>query len=149
MKKNRSTPILAIILVAVWGVAGFKIWSGFTRQRINTRVVPRKVQSVNTVDTLLLNYRNPFVQIHTRQPVKTAQPLSRRVGLIPEKRVLPDFQFKGTLRGYNGHFLLIQHSGNHTLVRPDEMIGEFRIVKVFEDSIRVRRKNDFFTIVKL
>lgn len=135
MKKNFITAFLSILTLTIWLIVFYRV---FNR---NNKVITVTEESVknNVVsrDTLLLNYRDPFV----RNIVK----LSSKKTSVTEIITPPTFIYKGLIKSRRGTLLII----NDTLIYSKDRIDNYRVVKIYKDSIIVKKGGQTHTITRM
>lgn len=135
MKKNFITLFLVIVTLTVWFIVFYRLFSREDEVIITSKTEHR--QNVVKKDSLLLNYRDPF-------RVKKVMIATKKIA-IKEAITPPSFSFKGVIKSKKGVFLII----NDTLIRPRDKIGTYTVMKIYNDSIKVRKGTQAHTIKRI
>lgn len=139
MKSKATTYILIVLALIVWGVV---IWKVFRKPAGD---MPALVAEKHTYeikppkDTLWLNYRDPFTGGKVSVPVKEVR--ATNIKPLPEKRAMPDrhdVRYLGRIIRRGEQVCLVEISGDQQTLRRNETYGGYRLVDIFEDSIRLR-----------
>lgn len=135
MKKNFITAFLSILTLTIWLIVFYRV---FNR---NNKVITVTEESVknNVVsrDTLLLNYRDPFIRNIVKLPSKKTS--------VTEIITPPTFIYKGLIKSRRGTLLII----NDTLIYSKDRIDNYRVVKIYKDSIIVKKGGQTHTITRI
>lgn len=98
--KRTSVTILLLFCILVWGMIGWKVYSGLQATAV-TLPVQKTIEKVEKKEIgLLLNYRDPFLD-HSREKVEASgQPTqavrhSVKSSYTHKEEVTPDFQYMG------------------------------------------------------
>lgn len=148
MLKNKSSVVtLLLVAVIVWGIIIYRLIEFSNGGPV---VVPVKgsnrIISSTKGDSLLLNYRDPFLGSVSREKVKEF-PASREKAIVEEPEVPPSFRFAGKIKKEKQDFLLIVSGGETRLISTrDKMIEDFRIEKIYADSLQVSKGKKSYTI---
>ena len=153
MKSKRTTYIMLLVVVGIWGLIGFKIWKGlqgdddFVAPGGDKLVTPK---NRNTPDTfsLLANYRDPFLgktQTISAPNTFTAStsPKEKQVIAKPEPIVntWPEMRYGGFVKksGQDKAAGFLSIAGSSEIVSPGQQVREFTVGRIWRDSVEVMR----------
>ncbi|PCJ95000.1 MAG: hypothetical protein COA50_11580 [Flavobacteriaceae bacterium] len=143
MKKNKKTYVLLSVVLAIWGILGYKIIVGIGSDDVQRNemalvetYVPIKVKKRDTF-VILANYRDPFLGT---MPKKAEVKNKRNV--VPKKTVLPkkDITYSGSVSqsNTNNRMFFISIDGQQYIMSKKEEIVGVRLVSGNEQQIKVR-----------
>lgn len=138
MKSKLTTYLLIIAVTAVWGVIAWKVLSPPQPDASGpaaTRHVPAKDE---TADTLLLNYRDPFLSGHRATPATQPTGLVMRSlppGPVAKKAVKHNVRYVGRIRRKGVEYSLAEVNGTLHTMRPGQTADDYRLDKIFPDSL--------------
>ncbi len=142
MKKNIMTYILIFIVVAVWGIVFYRIFSPSGNNKADNIAVKAQPVKAETKRTkLLLNYRNPF-QTHTAE-VK-AEKESKTPIMVPP----PEFKYKGFIKGSKNKIIIVENNGASEVIKMRDSVLGYKIIGIDKDSLVVRKKGIRFCLIK-
>lgn len=161
MENKNVRYLLAVAVLAIWGLLGYRIY-----QKMNPGndfvAPPPPVLAVTEVEkdsfTLLVNYPDPF--LGTRIPLPEAAPApanpSNSTTVIPPKissppatAVFPQIVYKGLIALKNGRKAALATVDGKTMNWGwGENYEEMTLLDIQEDSIRVRYQEEEKTILK-
>lgn len=141
MKSRGMTYLLLAVVLGVWGVVLWKVF--FTRRDAAIVSPVATVHPVNRnaaiIDTLRLDYRDPFLEI----PPQTVPPLSERATVRSilkqadrSEPEAPTFSYLGVIRKSDKLHFLFTVEGSQVMIRPGESIGEYRLCGGCADSVQ-------------
>lgn len=148
MKKKATTYILLSLCLVIWGTIGWKVYSAM-QDDIPVPVNKIPAQAIPPKDTiaLLLNYRDPFLGGYSKQATQVEEP-PREVAPKQEvnagqteTEVVPDFQYKGTIRMGKTTKAIVNRNGESMLLKANGRVGEFNILRIEDSRLVVTRKN--------
>lgn len=152
MKSKKTTWLLLILSVVIWGTAGWKVYKAFDTQ--TEQPVARKITEVVEKDSisLLLNYRDPFLGNYSNatalsdpQPVKKS-PVASVVKPPQSPPAAPDIQFKGTLNVGKAYMAIIQKNNETLTVKTGDKVGDFKITGISESQITLSKDGKKYEI---
>jgi type II secretory pathway component PulC len=147
VKLSKTTILLLVALLGVWGVIGYFIYGALKAPAVpvaTTHSKKHQATAVANTFTLLLNYNSPFNSKYSigntyNQP-KTPAPKPQ-----PKKAVAPpptpppsaSILYLGIIRsnGQNPQQLLIKVNGEERLLEKNQRIEGFKIKKITLDSL--------------
>lgn len=122
--------------MAVWGIV---LWRFFDRDDAPVTMVVKAPVEARTDDTLLLNYRDPFLNevVTEPQPVVMAAPAPPLPPPTQHRlRFLGRISREGTAYG------LVEINGSLHALRRGETVDGYRVETLWSDSARLRWKNE-------
>lgn len=123
MKKKVTLVILIPLVVLVWGLIGVRIWK-MTRPEADPVPVGKAVKKVAPPaqrDTLLLDYRDPFLDKYVEKKKETVHKVQEYYYEEPA----PQLRFKGTVRGKDGmtRAIILVDDDWKALAKGDQVLG--------------------------
>ena len=149
MKSKVTTYILIAGVLVIWGIILWKVFSP-KDDAPQIDMTPRKVVAVEeVVDTLMLNYRDPFLGAIPTKPIVNIRsvPLSVPMQIIeqeppPEHRL----RYLGQItRASTPHSLVEINGVLHTMRKGDTAEG-YRLTTIWQDSVALKWKNELLVI---
>jgi hypothetical protein len=149
MKNKKTAYIMVPLVLAIWGMIGWKVFAAMEGKGKNSVAVPAKenikAQRIEISDTiqLLANYRDPFLD-KPAAPVKNQNPNSKKeIVKIPEQPKItstwPTVTYHGLIRRNNDQrsvgFLNV--NGASYFVQGGEGAGAVNVGKLWKDSVEV------------
>lgn len=150
MKKNQKTYILLVVVLAIWGILGFRILSAVNPDdslpNTHTAISDFKPTAPKARDTfsILANYRDPFLGTLPKSVVKARKPKK----IAPAPVVKRNLSFTGHIRDQKSDqviFFVNIDGRQHMMSLTDEVDG-VRLLKGNEDQITVLYENHRETI---
>lgn len=150
MKNRKMTYALLLIVLAVWGGVAhriFKMTSEDAPIAAQQNLRPRASQTV--ADTLLLNYRDPFL-LPEPPPKPAALPVDPKpvpppvTVKPPEER--PLFKYKGSIHKGETSYAVVVRNGGIESFAPGETIDGYVLGSIFADSITVYKGKQYCTV---
>lgn len=141
MKSKKTTWLLLILSVVIWGTAGWKVYKAFDTGA--EQPVVRKIAKAVEKDSisLLLNYRDPFLGNYSDvtvlpdpKPIKKS-PVTSTVKPLQQPSVSPDVLFKGTLNVGKTCMAIIQKNNETLTVKAGDKVGDFKITAISDSQI--------------
>ena len=154
--KRASVVILLFVSLLVWGMIGWKVYAGLqpAPSVLPTRkTVERPAEPAGLAETLLLNYRDPFlddsdrlVDTSARQPMQAVPSGNAGHYEVPSEEVQPDFHYKGMIRvGKSFQAIVVSGEYSRLLQRGDKVDG-FTVKSIAEEQLVVTRKGKSYKI---
>ena len=136
--QHRKTVILLIMItLIVWSIIILKL-TGFTG--VQDQIMLSCDLSGNGnhqgIDTLLLDYRDPFKEYVTEIPVRVESVDTKQKEIVLEP---PTFRMTGKIRKGVKDFLLIEGVEGTQLISKSEKIEGFKIIYISDDSVVLRK----------
>lgn len=137
MKKKLTFPLLVLVLL-LWGAIFYRVFSGLGADTDVTptpkAVVPSRPAADVTDDTLLLNYRDPFLSNVQEAPVMEEDTLVADYGYVEEAAPYVDWsqvQYLGSVnnRGNGKSVALVRINGREYMLTSGETVDGFTLVK--------------------
>lgn len=124
MKKKATLVILIPLVILVWGLIGVRIWK-MTRPEADPVPVgkaEKKVAAPAVRDTLLLNYRDPFLDRQAEKKKEVVRPAQTDYYY---EEPAPQLRFKGTVRGKDGvvRAIVLVDDDWKALAKGDQVLG--------------------------
>lgn len=153
MKSKAMTYVLIVVVLAVWGVVAKKIFFSKPSGDAAAYVKPPSGKPrVEGRDTLLLNYRDPFLGDVRRERPKPAtstagdgrRPLPPKpMHDKPEKIA---FRYLGLLGKRGDPCCLIEDRETHYTLRKGDALNDFTLTAVFPDSVHFTKAGNHYTV---
>lgn len=129
MKKNVTLVALIVCVILIWGLIGVRVWKMTRPEEVSRpigEIEEKKVQG-EALDTLLLNYRDPFLE---RRAVIHKESVQEITKPAPESSA-PQVLFKGLMRGKDGKDLaLIMVDNEWRMLTLGEQVQDARILEI-------------------
>jgi len=151
MGKNSKTYVLLTVVLAIWGIIGYKVYKGYTGPSSDTAV--DQVMEVgsfrpnivikNDTFTLAANYRDPF--LGTLPKKKKAKPAKvKPKDPIPEIRIT----YTGSVinNDQNNSIFFVSIEDSEILIRPKQTVNGVTLISGTEKQIRIRHNGKLRTI---
>ncbi len=135
MKSRITTYVLVIIVLAVWGIV---LWRVFDRKDIPVVVVARVSEEVGVEDTLLLDYRDPFIGDVVVEPTPVAP--QHAIPLPPPVR--HRLRYMGRISRDGTVYGLVEINGSLHTMRRGETADGYRLEQLWSDSARLRWRGE-------
>lgn len=167
MKSKKSTYLLIILVLGVWGAVAYKIFSHIRKGDDTEQVYNfnnSKVDEVFATDTqivLSLNYPDPFLKGSRHNAGGDMRTVSTKVNIreridplygqnTQSQVVWPEIIYSGIVRNKktNEALGLVQITNSSQLMRPGQDFGGVRLLELYSDSIRLNFQNQKKTIRK-
>ncbi len=172
MKNKKTTYLLVILTVVVWGAIIYRIIDhihGSNDVPRSSLLIPDTeplFSEIDTAYTLKLNYKDPFLKggnSYTRtatgtkkEPVRQSNNIRRRIYQSNQPKVetkktdWPDIQFSGIILNEktNEKLGLVQVKTESFLFRVNETRNEIQLLELYPDSVIVKFQNEVKTIKK-
>ena len=137
MKKKLALVLLVVLVLFVWGLIGVRIW-----KMTKTQEPPRQVETVRdkapqavTPDTLLLNYRDPFLD---KQRVEAKRETVSEVRSVAAEMPMPQLAYKGLVRGKDKKIrAIVEVDGEVKTFAVGEQIQGARVVTIDPEFLRL------------
>lgn len=163
MKDKKVTYFLIPLVAIVWGILIYKIISGISSNdsEINAPITKINIpeENVLNVDTfeLLVNYRDPFLGKNNRDETSSSDAkniVKTKPAKTVVKPIIPIKQFN--FIEYNGQITnkgknkvaILTISNESKLLNEGEKFQDFRLDKIYEDSIKIFYENQYVIIKK-
>ncbi len=149
MKKKATILILLFLCIVVWGTIGWKVYSALQEETpvlVASVKAPAPKAQPDTL-ALLLDYRDPFLGGYPQQrkqveETSLRQAVDREVyAEQPQEEVIPDFEYKGVVRMGQTTQAIVSRHGENLMVKVNEKVGEFSVLKITDNTLLVSRKN--------
>ena len=159
MKNKKTLWILIPLVLGIWGLILWKLLdysSEDTSSSIVTLTYPESIAEDTAEYVLALNYRDPFLRSSwspgTTKPAtqKTKKNNIRKVNIQslkgPEKPA--ELKYKGAIQCNNSRIGLLEVAGERKLVSENTTLGQYAILKVEDDSLRISYMDKEFSYGK-
>ena len=147
LKSKKSIPLLLVVVVVVWGLIIYRVVVYSSGGKVMPKIAgERYVIENKEIDTLFLNYRDPFLGTVPRG-VKQPSPRVRAKATVEEPDSPPGFQFAGRIRKGKRDFWLMKSGDNTRLVSVKEKnVDGYRVERVYRDSVCLRKGKRVYTL---
>jgi hypothetical protein len=150
LKKNQKTYVLLAVVLAIWGILGFRILSAVNPKdplpSTHTAISDFRPTAPKARDTfsILANYRDPFLGTLPKSKIRTSPPKKTTPAPVVKKNI----NFTGHIRDQKSDqviFFVNIEGQQHMMSLKDEVDG-VRLLKGNEDQITVLYENRRETI---
>ncbi|TJY37397.1 hypothetical protein [Pontimicrobium aquaticum] len=145
MNNKLKTYVLLIIVIGVWGLIGFKVWSNFNpdipeakAKNLNVSFSPKanvKIDSFSIQETK----RDPFLGTITKKLEKKANTKIKKS--VPFNWIPISYQGIITNQGSKQQIFIININGQQLLFKKGQTINEVSLIQGNAKQITVRYKN--------
>ena len=145
MRGRISTIVLIIAATAIWSVVGYRIfrWISPKKDVVPVITTPHAQVEVNGYDTLMLNYRDPFLDDNNSFDVVDGSFDS----VAADESSMPVLEYKGLIRGGDGIVkAMIIHDGHLDGFSKGAVIDGLHLTEVAADYIIVQWKGTEYLI---
>jgi len=143
VKNNKKTYLLLAVVLAIWGVLGYRIVGSMSSDKVQNNdaalmetYIPKKVKKKDTF-VILANYRDPFLGT---MPKKSETKKKRKV--VPEKVELPkkNIKYSGSVSqsNSNNRMFFISVEGQQYVLSKKQEIDGVRLISGNGQQIKVR-----------
>lgn len=144
MKNKKAVYILLPVVLAIWGIISYRIYSSLKKKEITTDLY----QPVNTLENMegaidtfniIANYPDPFLRSTVTPERKSAPPKIQKENKVISPVVWPDIAFRGIIKNPQAkkQTALIVINGKDYLMKAGEKNENIVLTKVFKDSVEV------------
>ena len=148
MKKRYTTYLLIAAVVLIWGVIGYKFLLGPEEEHSKELVTTKQPSHNKTIGyRLKLNYRDPFLPAPSPLPKKRELPKAIAKNKVIERRALT-IRYLGTVETKRGCFYLMVERERHIILKLNDTIGGYKILKEDSDSIYLKKGKRVYGIIK-
>lgn len=145
MKSRKSIFILAPLVLLIWGIIGYKIYSSLDKkdETVVKRIKVEEHQTSFLADTckLLLSYADPFLD--RMEPIRKVpsgikNPLPAKTA-VANKAAWPLIGYSGMIKNKQSNKILALLSINGTSMssKEGEEINGVKVLKIFKDSVKL------------
>jgi len=152
MEKKSTKLFLGILLLAVWGIFGQRLYErkNKSNRTYPTAVIPEQKAAATEREAfaLLLNYKDPFVSERSIRSRKTSSSIQPKPNVVPNKKnrrkvkkkvKFPAVEYKGNVKLVSGQLkAIVKMDNNIHHWRSGETKNEVVLEKIYDDSIQVR-----------
>lgn len=147
LKKKGTLWMLLVVATGIWGVIVVRLINLTDAPRLTSVEPIRHEDEMSGLkDTLLLNYRDPFLGSIPVKVISRGKKREPRVLVSPMEELAPSFILLGKIQKGEKDFLLVESGGENRLITPTDKIDGFTIKKVYTDSIIVCKGKNKYTI---
>lgn len=152
MKSKATTYLLIAVVIIVWGIIGWRIFSP-KDDAAQSPPAPKKTGvAAKAADTLVLNYRDPFLGA-AAQPKKAAAkpprtPQTAAPKPPPEPAVVHNLRYMGRIMRDKAAYGLVEIGGTLNTMKTGEMVEGYKLVKLYDDSVQLVWKGKTITVVR-
>ena len=155
MKSKKSAYILLPIVLIVWGIIFYRIYSGIDDNELISvnHAIPAdlKIEMTPSEYSLFLNYNDPFLK-NTVRILTSPETQSQKQSMLPKAKTaedikLPELQYTGMIRNAkNKHKIaLLTIDQVSYMMKSGESQQNVTLLKVWNDSIQVEMgKKNFY-----
>jgi hypothetical protein len=159
MTSTKKQSILIVVVVIVWGVIGYQIYQVIDG---SAAVIIPKAKISTPIDTLsaepyqlIANYRDPFLKNKSGLQKKSTG--SRNIKSVKINTTVASapvnwnaFKFLGTVENEDtkDRVALINFQGKMMMLKKNDAVEGFNIIKVYKDSVQIGFKTQKKTLSK-
>jgi hypothetical protein len=143
-RNKKITYLLIALVVLIWGLIFYKIYSNFggnrqTKDELPQAAISAEVRQVDSIFTLSLDYPDPFLK-GLGQPVETPVSNSGNTRIIN----WPPVEYRGLLssNSKNGSTGLLKIQNSNLLVKQGKVYSAVKIRTITRDSIFLEFQNE-------
>ncbi|WP_347922480.1 hypothetical protein [Pontimicrobium sp. SW4] len=146
MKNKNKTYLLLTIVFGVWGIIGYKIWSGFkpdlpkmSSNDFGATFKPKQMVSIDTFSIQMVN-RDPFLGTLTIPKKRRVAPKTKKKPPI----VWPPIIYQGIITNQNSkqQLFVITINGEQQLLTKGQVFNEIKLVEGIAKHIIVSYKKE-------
>lgn len=151
MKNKKTAYILVPIVLAVWGMIGWKVYAAMQgKEEMFAVVVPdEKVKPVGAdvpdTITLIADYRDPFlggisIKENFKFEILNSKLKTAKVPDQPKDAIVwPSISYHGLVKKNGGEKVVgfLNVGGESFFVRGGEVVGEIQVGKLWKDSVEI------------
>jgi len=150
MKNKRLIYILAPLVLLIWGLIFYKIFTHFGDDQNKTMVNPdqtntNKKQLPRDTFTIIANYRDPFLGRNNQPALHSSQDhiLNNQTGLsrkpTPAPEIIPEIKYCGIIANPKNKRKvgLLRMNNKELLVKEGDSYNELKIIRLFNDSVKI------------
>ncbi|WP_394748235.1 hypothetical protein [Spongiimicrobium salis] len=149
MKKQTKTYVLLGVVLVIWGMIGFRVYSSLSPESVENEVGsvttfrPQKIKERERF-AIVADYRDPFLGT---LPVKKVRKKKKQKAVQPQEP-MPEIKYTGYITDTEtqGKIYFISMAGQQYMLSPREKVGEMTLIRGTEKSVKVRFKNKTHTI---
>ncbi len=135
MRSRATTYVLIAVVLAVWGGV---LWRVFGHEDVPAVAALRVPAQVMADDTLLLDYRDPFVQ----EDVVERPSVIERPAEPQPPRAEHRLRYLGRISMDGAAYALVEINGSLHTMRRGETAEGYRLEMLWNDSIRMRWRDE-------
>jgi hypothetical protein len=163
MKKINRLYILIPAVVAIWAMIGYQLYAFLREPENPVYTMPDRPAAKNAIDsieyTLIADYRDPFLGRKSAVRVnvggakvtpKTTSRVGKTDGTLPKPVEWDVFTYMGMIENNSSRsrIALMLRQGNSIIIQEGEMIGQFKVVKIWPDSVRLECQGELKSFYK-
>lgn len=152
MKSKKTTYLLLILSIIIWGTASWKVYKAFHTETPPLTQPKKKTFVEKDSITLLLNYRDPFsgsYQHTANSP--TPQPMQQNIQpkmapLTQSEPIPPQFLFKGILTVGKNPTAIIQQGNQTFTLKIGDTIDGYKIISINENKVILNKERKKYEV---
>ncbi len=147
MKNKKVVYLLLVVVVLIWGIIFYRIFSTVGASDNNTNSLNNHAKSEvdkNANDTFNIdgNYRDPFLgNMQVDKPVilSTAPKQVVKEEKVVQKLAWPSIEYGGMIKNQksNKQLVLVQINGQNNLMKTGDIVAGVQLMKIYKDSLEV------------
>lgn len=142
MKKNIVTMFLSVSVIVVWAIVIYRIFYNSPDKPVNFDPKEKKVDLQSKEVRLSLKYVDPF------KMEKKDKEIADVVTDMPIVNNPPNFRYKGVIKGGDNRLIIIEENGANDVLELKDSINGYKVLKVYNDSIRVSKDAKIYNLLK-
>lgn len=149
-RKRLVTAVLLVAAAAIWGVIIFRVLRGIRQDTtaISRLPVTNPVVVLKSKDSLLLNYKDPFLDRLAKDKPKAiaSKKVVKNQDKSKETVHTPDFQFKGLIGNGEEQCAMVLENGRLHMLDAGDTIDGFIVLDFTPQCLRVQKAMQVFEI---
>lgn len=152
MKNKKTTYLLLILSIALWGFIGWKVYTTFNFTKPEIPIIKKepKIAKEDSI-SLLLNYRDPFLGKYSKSfSTKDSLPSRKKtttVTLTPKQVPdIPNIQFKGVINVGKTPMVIVQKNDKVITIKVGDEVDGFKLTKMDDNKIILSKERKKYEI---
>jgi len=140
MKSKATTYLLFAIVLVIWGVIVWKLFSPSRKEAFPQSIQVSNVVTSEKNDTLKLNYVDPFLKKHESASTQIKKNSSSKIFFVDTKHLERSMEncpitYIGYMHQGRNHNGIIKSNGIHHSITTGDIVHGFRLVAMYPDSL--------------
>ena len=159
MKNKRALYVLLPLMIVIWGIIFYRIFSYVNKETINSignnDIKAAMIDSSSVVDTfsIVAKYRDPFLQtayVNERKTMLTKPPAKPIEKVEAPPVIWPSIHYGGMVKNQqsNKAFALVRINEKDNLMKPGDELQGVKLMNMSKDSIEVIYQQQKKTVLK-
>ena len=142
MTKQQKTYFLLIVVLLIWGVIGYQIFSKLNTNQETTatvempkKYIPKKIKKDKPY-TIKADYRDPFLGKFPSKKIVRKKIIKKTMILFPS------IIYNGVIAGNTSQSYILTINGNQEVFKLKETINEVKLLKVTKEEVMITYKGN-------